>query len=191
MNVYKTKYSLKKHFLNFFAKNIHMVIGNMYFRLYDPVKDVIVKNYNDEDWRKILSNITEDDFKDLFTCSNVVILIWCDLATDTPHGMLYFEENYNCPFEVLFHGGTWDHNPKYYREIFRSIVHVFDFMLNFKTIISTTCGIDNARADKFQNSLCFEEIKRDELVKYKVLNKQNFSESSFVNKLRLVTRKED
>ena len=58
-------------------------------------------------------------------------------------------------------------------------------------MISTTCGINNARADKFQNSLCFEEIKRDELVKYKVLNKQNFSKSSFVNKLRLVTRKED
>ena len=80
-----------------------MVIGNMYFRLYDPVNDVIVKNYNNEDWRKILSNIREDDFKDLFTCSNIVILIWCDLATDTPHGMLYFEENYNRPSEVLFH----------------------------------------------------------------------------------------
>lgn len=180
----KTDFCLKNKFLDYFAKNGVMTIGNMYFRLFNPSKDEIIKNYIEEDWSKIFTNATEDDLKDLCTCVNVVILMWCDADTDTPRGMLYFEEDFNSPFEVAFHGGTWDHNMKYYREIFRSIVCIFDFVLSFKTSIITTCGIDNYRADKFQKSLCFEETKRDESTIYKLLNKQYFTESCFLNTMR-------
>jgi len=178
-------YCLKSKFLDYFSKNNTMTFGGMYFRLYDSGRDDVVKNYMVEDWNKIFKNTTEDDLRDLSNCENVVILLWCDIETDTPHGMLYFEEEYNHPFEVVFHGGTWNHSMKYHRDIFRSIVNILDFILSFKTSISTTCGIDNNRADKFQESLCFEEIKRDESTMYKVLDKQKYAESCFVKMMRL------
>lgn len=179
-------YSLKSKFLEYFSKNVIMPIGGMYFRLYDPCEDVVIKNYIKEDWNSIFENTTEDDLRGLSVCANVVILLWCDVATDAPHGMLYLEEEFNSPLDVAFHGGTWDHNNKYYREIFRSIISIFDFILSFKTSIVTTCGIDNNRAGKFQKSLCFEEIRRDDSVIYKVLNKQKYVESRFVKMMRLL-----
>ena len=185
MNIDKTKFCLRRKFLEYFIKNDIMQIGDMYFRVYDPSKDQIVDNYTKEDWHKILGNTTEDDLKDLCTCSNVILLLWCDLVSDTSHGMVYFEEDIKRPCNVIFHGGTWDHSPKYFIKIFHSIIWLFDFILGFKDSILTTCGITNITADKFQHSLCFEETKRDDISVYKTLNKQMFRDSRFINKLRI------
>ena len=185
MNIDKAKFCLRSKFLEYFIKNDIMQIGDMYFRVYDPSKDQVVDNYSKEDWQKILSNTTEEDLKDLYTCSNVILLLWCDVVSNTSHGMVYFEEDIKQPCNVIFHGGTWDHSPKYYTKIFHSLIGVFDFILNFKASIKTTCGITNITADKFQQGLCFEEIKRDEISIYKTLNKQLYRDSIFINKLRI------
>lgn len=161
-----------------------MKIGGMYFRLYIPSEDVVVNNYVEEDWLRIFKNTTEEDIKDMSTCTNVVVLLWCDVDTDTPHGMLYFEEDFNQPTDVFFHGGTWDHNPKLFKKIFQSVVFVFDFILSFKFSIVTTCEIDNSRADRFQQSLCFEEIRRNDSTIYKVLNKEKYADSYFIKMMR-------
>ena len=184
MNIDKTNFCLRRKFLEYFIKNDIMQIGDMYFRVYDPSKDQIVDNYSKEDWHKILGNTTEEDLKDLYNCSNVVILLWCDKASDSSHGMVYLEEDIKQPCNVIFHGGTWDHNPKYFTKIFHSLIRIFDFILKFKASILTTCGITNITADKFQQGLCFEETKRDDVSIYKTLNKQLFRDSRFINKLR-------
>ena len=168
-------YSSSKHMMTF---------GDMFIRLYNPLNDLIIPNYSKKDWHLIFSNINEDDLRDLNTCVNVVILLWCDMATGSPHGMAFLEENYDCPSEVSIHGGTWDHNPRYYRKIFRSLVRFLDFLLEYKTTIKTSCRKENCRADKFLNSLCFEDTRKDDSFNYKTLNKQMFKESLFINKLR-------
>jgi len=185
MNIDKTDFCLRGKFLEYFTKNVIMQIGDMYFRIYDPSIDKIVDNYSKEDWKKILGNTTEEDLKDLYTCSNVVLLLWCDRASDSSHGMVYFEEDIKQPSNVFFHGGTWDHAPKYYTKIFHSLIGLFDFILSFKTSIKTSCGITNIIADKFQHGLCFEETRRDDVSIYKTLNKQLFRDSRFINKLRI------
>ncbi|GEM_PF-6702930 len=184
MNIDKNDFCLRRKFLEYFAENLIMEVGCMYLKLYNPSKDKIVNKYENDDWRKIFNDTTEEDLKDLSTCSNVIILIWCDISLNYSHGMIYFEENINNPCNVIFHGGTWDHDPKYYREIFRSLIFLFDFILAFKTVISTTCGINNIRADKLQHRLCFEETKRDDYCVYKTLNKQLFKNSIFIERFR-------
>ena len=160
-----------------------MVFGKMYFRLYDPNHDTVVNKYNESDWNHIFYGMTEDDVRDLCGCINVIILLWCDIKSNTPRGMLYIEESHSAPNEVVIHGGTWDHNPKYFVPIFHSFTSIFIYLLCFETVIKTTCGIRNDRADKFQKSLGFEETNRDELIKYKTLNKDKFFNSSFVQRL--------
>ena len=118
----KNDFCLKSYFIKYFANNGSMVIGDMYFRLFNPQKDAIVNNYKEEDWRKIFINTTEKDLKNLYTCLNVIILLWCDKTTNSSHGMVYLEEDHQCPCKVKFHGGTWNHDPKLYIKIFQKLI---------------------------------------------------------------------
>ena len=88
---------------------------------------------------------------------------------------------------MIFHGGTWDHDRKYFKEIFRSLVTLLDFVLRYKYAIKTTCSIYNRRADKFQKSLCFEEVRRDRTTIYKSLDKLKYENSIFVNSVRSIS----
>lgn len=185
MKTKKEYFRIKAKFQDYFSKHKVMQFGEMFFRLYNPFVDEIVSQYSRQDWNKIFINTTEDDIKDLSTCSNVVILIWCESITNSARGMVYLEENYNNPREVKFHGGTWDHNPKFYFRIFQSIVKLFDFILTSNVIITTSCTHENTIADKFQRSLGFEEVDKDNTTIYKILNNQKFKESDFVNTMRI------
>lgn len=158
--------------------------GEMFFRLYDPNFDTIVDSYDEKDWGLIFKGLKEEDMVDLNTCDNVVILMWCDKEYQRKHGMLYLEESFKNPNEVSFHGGTWDHDPKYFVGIFHSLIGLFLQLLSYGFRIVTTCGIDNRRADKFQNRLFFEEINRDDSVVYKVLNKEKFEQSDIVKRIK-------
>jgi hypothetical protein len=162
-----------------------MQIGNMAVRIYNPSEDAVVCNFSDADWQNIFTNTSETDLQDLGNCANVIILMWCDAANMSPHGMIYFEEDYQNPCEVKFHGGTWNHSPKYFREIFRTTTYLFDFILDFKETIRTSCSINNMKADKYQRSIGFEEVERDDTTIYKILNTQKFIESDFVNIMRI------
>lgn len=187
IEISKPDNSIKFVFNEYFSSNGTMPIGDMFLRLYDPLYDLVIQNYSEEEWHLIFSNINEDNLKDLNTCVNVVILLWCDIVTGNPHGMVFLEEDYNKPSEVAVHGGTWNHTPKYYQKIFHSIIYLFDFLFKYKATIKTSCRISNIRADKFLRSLCFEETRRDELFSYKTLDKQVFEESFLINRMRLVS----
>lgn len=172
-------------FETFFSVHKKMHIGKMYFRLYDPRTEHVVSNYNTEDWNLIFQNTTEDDLKELSFCKNVTILIWCDKLNDTPLGMVLFEENIHIPNQVSFHGGTWEHSPQYYLEIFRSLTNLFDVILDENIEITTTCSIENQRAAKFQESLGFVEVNRDDHCIYKKLIRESYQASTVVNKMRI------
>lgn len=176
--------SVKEIFEDFFKSNDRLSIGNMYFKPYNAITDRVVEKYVPEDWQKIFKDVTEEDLMDLSSCSNVVILIWYDKHLNLPHGMLYFEENHACPKDVAFHGGTWDHSSCYFRNIFKSVIHVFDYLLSYNINITTTCGLGNLRADKFQRQLCFETIGTMDSFIMKRLNKESYFESNFIKALR-------
>lgn len=171
---------IKDHFFNYFSKQNKMNVGRMYFRLYDPNEDVIIKRYNKEDWNHIFRNVTESELKELAECVNVIILIWCDSLTESPRGMLYLQESYPIPGKISFHGGTWDHNPVFFQDIFRSLLCMFQFLFQFCDIITTTCEINNRHADKFQKSFGFTETHRDHFISYKFLDIRKFQESVIV-----------
>lgn len=175
---------LKSLFEEYFQHYGILAVGSMYFRPYNAAEDEIISNYSKYDWHQIFANMTETELRDICTCANVVVLLWCDRATNTPHGMLYLEENFQKREEVFFHGGTWNHEAKFFKEIFRSIIAIFDFLLKNKATLCTTCGIANSRAYKFQESLCFDELKRDKSTIYKILNRQKYEVSSFIRRMR-------
>lgn len=175
---------LKSLFKKNLQHNGRFIVGTMYFRPYDAMEDDIISSYCKDDWYQIFPDMTQSDFQDLSTCANVVVLIWCDRATNTPRGMLYLEENFYKRDEVLFHGGTWDHDTRFFKEIFRSIIAIFDFLLEHEAILRTTCGIANIRAYKFQESLCFDEISRDKSTIYKTLNMHKYKTSDFICRMR-------
>lgn len=174
---------IKDMFLTYLEEHQNMVFGDMFFRLYNPQKDSIVGNYDEEDWKKIFIDITEEDLKELSDCLNVVILLWCDTKTESPHGMLYLEESHLCAKEVCFHGGTWDHNPKLFIKIYRSIISIFRFLLGAGATITTTCKLDNTRSNRFLHSLCLDETRRDETISYKTLNREKFEKSILTSRI--------
>lgn len=120
---------LKSLFEEYFQHYGILAVGSMYFRPYNAAEDEIISNYSKYDWHQIFANMTETELRDICTCANVVVLLWCDRATNTPHGMLYLEENFQKREKVFFHGGTWNHEAKFFKEIFRSIIAIFDFLL--------------------------------------------------------------
>jgi hypothetical protein len=159
-----------------------MVFGRMYFRLYNPQTDTIVDHYAEADWNLIFKDYKEDDMVDLQRCANVTILLWCDIPTNTPHGMIYLEESRFQLNEISFHGGTWDHSPSLFIEIYRSLVSLFTYLISLGIRLTTSCSTDNYRADKFQRSLGFVEQKRDDILSYKVLDEKIFISSKLLNK---------
>lgn len=179
----KTDVHIKEVFLDFFSNHQIMSFGKMFFRPYYPLKDSVVKNYSTDDWNLIFNNMTEEDLKDLSECVNVIILLWCDAFTSIPHGMLYLQESHPVPGEITFHGGTWDHRPIFFYEIFRSLLGIFLFLFNYCTTIKTTCGIDNKHADRFQKSFGFIETHRDITTSYKTLNKTQLEKSIIAYRL--------
>lgn len=183
------KKGLKSLLVDYLGDKRNKLSKKMYFRPYNPQTEEIVCNYSKADWHRIFPHMIEENLKEMSTCTNVVILIWCDSATNTPHGMLYLEENFHNRGEVLFHGGTWNHDRWLYKDIFLSLVALLDFILVHKYTISTTCSIDNSRANKFQESLCFKEVRRDNTTIYKTLDKSKYASSYYVNKLRTVSIK--
>lgn len=154
--------------------NSRMEFGNMFFRLYNPSKDLIVNQYTTYDWELIFPGIDEDDFKDLGACSNTVALIWCDKHDNKPIGMVFLEERPNDVGKVNFHGGTWEKSPKYYLNIFSSLKGLFMFLITNNFEIFTTCSESNLTADKFQNGLGFLEISRNNEIIEKKLDPRNF-----------------
>lgn len=175
-----------KHILGkYFATHKKMRVGKMYFRLYEPDTEEIVSNYSKEDWSLIFCNTTENDMKELSYCKNVSILMWCEVETNISHGMVFLEESISVPNQVSFHGGTWEHNPGYFLEIFRSLTYLFDIILDNGIEITTTCNIANKRAAKLQKSMGFVETGRYESIIYKKLNIESYRTSTVVNKMRI------
>lgn len=185
MSLNKDFFCLKTLFQDYFLSHDKLVIGKMYFRLYDPVNEHIVCHYSEEDWNLIFADTTEDDLKELASCCNVTILVWCEVDTDVPYGMIYFEDNIHNARRVSFHGGTWEHASRFHLEIFRSLSNLFDAIFSKDICIATTCGITNKRASKFQDCLGFVEIERDEQTIYKELCVEAYMNSKVVNKVRI------
>lgn len=177
--------NIKDVFIDFFSKHNKMTFGKMFFRLYNPVEDSIIMNYTTEEWNMIFRETAEEDLKELHGCANVVILLWCDTLTNMPHGMLYLQDSYPTPGVVSFHGGTWDHQPVFFHEIFRSLFYMFRFLFNYCSTITTTCGLDNNHADKFQRSFGFIETYQDNNTSYKVLYKEQFEKSIIASRQRI------
>lgn len=160
--------------LTILEKEGRIKLGNMFFRRYNPVKDRVCEKYPNDDWQKILGETTEDDLVDLNNCSNVVIYLWCDMITEVPHGMLYLEEDFKNPGYIIFHGGTWNHDFRYYNSIFESLIKLFYFLINLGYGLLTTCSVDNITADKFQKALGFEEISKEDNIINKKLDIRKF-----------------
>lgn len=178
-------FQLKKKILSWLDNNNQkMIIGSMFFRPYNPLTDNITEQYSTTDWNLIFEGYTEDDMRELQECANVIILLWCDVASAKPHGMLYLEEPHDHLGELLFHGGTWDHSPNFFIRIYHSLVTLFQMLLDIGAKIKTTCGIDNNRADKFQKSLGFVEYMRDDRLSYKMLDKKKFEESPITMRIK-------
>lgn len=175
---------LKRAFFKLFLESPELSFGDMFFRWYNPTTDIIVDSYDDKDWNSIFKNWTENDLQELNDYANVIILLWCDKNTKTPRGMLYLEESYSQAYEVSFHGGTWDHSDKYFYGIFQSLVGLFLLLLKYGYTIKTTCGIENYKADRFQNKLCFEETYRDHEKICKTMNKKKFLDSDLVRRFK-------
>lgn len=161
-----------------------MVFGNMYFRMYNPAKDCVICNYTEEDWSFIFKGVDEDELKKLSVCTNVIILLWCDVDTDNPHGMIYLVESHIHPCEVSFHGGTWNHDSKFYFRLYYSLSNLMSFLLKIGAQIKTTCAIDNTKAKKILRSLGFEETHRDSELIYKALDLKKFEQSSIVRRMQ-------
>jgi hypothetical protein len=160
-----------------------IAIGGMYFRPYDAQKDCIVARYSAADWSLIFPEMTEEELAEYSYCSNVVVLVWCDGDTDEAIGMLYLEEAHDDLGAVVFHGGTWNHNPAYYFKIYRSLVFLLNQLLIRSFKIRTTCSLNNAKADKFQQAIGFEEVERDECVIFKKFSVCKFNESIIVKRM--------
>lgn len=178
-------FPLKELFQEYFSIHETLRIGKMYFRLFNPTEEQLVAHYSQEDWNLMFPNTTEQDMKELAECCNVTILIWCEVETDIPHGMVYFEEDIHIPNKTSFHGGTWDHASKFYFEIFRSLVALFDTVLYFGIDIATTCSLENKTADKLQACFGFIETNRSEQVIYKSFDRSKYNESPVVNRMRM------
>ena len=180
----KGEVHIRDVFFDFFSIHHKMIFGKMYFRLYNPSEDCIAKNYTLDDWNKIFTQITEEDLRSLNECVNVVILLWCDSLTDMAHGMLYLQESYPIPGEISFHGGTWDHNPVFFKEIFRSLSSMFLYLFQYCSKITTTCGIKNKQADKFQRGFGFIETYVDQNTSYKHLNRELFEKTIIAKRFK-------
>ena len=166
------------------ADSYHRIsVGGMYFRPYDALKDKVVGKYSAADWSLIFPEMTEEELAEYSNCSNVVVLIWCDGDTDEALGMLYLEEAHDDLDTLGFHGGTWNHNPAYHCKIYRSLVFLLNQLLIRSFKICTTCSLDNAKADKLQQAMGFEEKGRDECVIFKTLSVRKFTESSIVKRM--------
>lgn len=157
--------------------NEKVELGKMYFRHFEPTKDEIIKHYAPHEWIKILGSTSEEDLIDLNQCVNVVIYLWCETSSEYPQGMLYLEENFKIPGEISFHGGTWNHNPRFYLLIFESLIKLFSKLLDLGYTITTSCGYDNLIADKLQKALGFIEVGSDEFKKIKRLDSRQFVNS--------------
>ena len=183
----RPKFKISRKVFEYFEQHKKMLFGEMYFRLYNPQIDSIVEKYDQTEWSMIFEGTSETDIKELNECINVVILLWCKVQTEEPCGMLYLEESHLRSNEIVFHGGTWNHNPKLYVQIFRSLSGMLMFILSSGAAITTTCGLNNKRADRFQKWLFFEEKARDEFRSYKTLNKERFEKSAIIKRYHNLT----
>lgn len=178
------EFKIKKRLLALLNLNEQkLTMGRMFFRPYNPLNETIKDKYSANDWKLIFESYDEEDLKDLQRCANVIILMWCDTDTAKAHGMVYLEEPYNDLGALHYHGGTWDHNPKLFVEIFHSQIKLFNMLLNIGAGIKTTCGTKNIRADKYQKSLGFIEYDQDENLSYKMLDKDKFLNSPLVKRM--------
>lgn len=170
-------FHIKRLFNQLYDSEGKLDFGKMSFRRYDPSQDIIIKNFSEEDWDKIFSDLTEEDLKDLHTCSNVEILLWTDNSHNEKKGFLYLEEKIDNLNTFEFHGGTWDHSPTFYRHIFISLLKLFELILSSGFKISSTCRENDSRIEKFQYQLGFIEHDRKDGLILKILDKDKFYNS--------------
>ncbi len=176
------KFRIRQEMAQIASSNGKIMVGDMYFRLYDVKNDNIVAKYSAADWTLIFPGMTEEVLADYSICRNVVVLLWCDADTGEAQGMLYLEEAHDDLDTLVFHGGTWNHHPAYHCKIFHSLIFILNKLLTCGFNISTTCSLNNARVDKFHQALGFEEVGRDECVKIKKLSGRKFTESTIVER---------
>ena len=177
------KFSIRQVFQQIAGHDKRIAVGGMYLRPYVPLKDTVVSNYSTTDWTLIFKGMTEEELAEYSRCSNVVVLIWCDANTDEAVGMLYWEEVYDHLGTLTFHGGTWNHVSTYFYEIYRSLIFLIKQLLQHGFNICTTCGLNNAKADRFQGAMGFVETGRDEWVAFKELDVRRFNESPIVKRM--------
>lgn len=176
-------YSICPRIKNDLNKYHRFVFGQMYFRSYIPDEDSIVRNFTLEDWNRILKRWNEQDLQELCICTNVVILVWCELNTNKPCGFVYIEESSTKPLEIVFHGGAWNHGSMYFLQIYRSMASLFVYLSSLDAKITTSCSTENKRADRWQNSLGFVETNRTKTTIYKEFNLELFRHCVISNKL--------
>lgn len=170
-------FHIKKLFNQLYDSEGKLDFGKMSFRRYNTLKDVIIKNFSKEDWKKIFSDLSEEDLKDLQNCANIEILLWVETSFGFEKGMIYLEEKSNFPFTIEFHGGTWDHSPRLYRQIFISLLKLFELLLSYNYDIITTCPVNDSRVEKLQSQFGFIEYDRQNGLILKKLDKNKFFQS--------------
>jgi hypothetical protein len=177
------KFRIRQEFERIADSSRRIAVEGMYLRPYETQKDTVVANYSAADWSTIFGNMPEEELAEYSRCSNVVVLIWCDGRTDEAEGMLYLEEAHDNLGTLTFHGGTWNHSPAYYCKIYHSLIYLLNQLLMRGFNIRTTCGLTNAKADKLQRAMGFEETGRDEHVIFKQLSMRKFNESIIVKRM--------
>lgn len=174
-------FHIKRLFNQLYDSEGKLDFGKMSFRHYKPDKDIIIKSFSKEDWGNIFSDLTEEDLQDLQTCSNVEILLWTKTSQGEVKGMIYLEEKIDNINTFEFHGGTWDHSPALYRQIFISLLKLFALILSSGFNITTTCRENDSRIKKFQAQLGFIEYDRKDGLILKKLDKDKFFNSKLQN----------
>lgn len=117
----------------------------------------IFNQFNLVDWLKIFSDIcTQQEFQSFISNNYGEIWIPYDRIYNKSIGFIFiYPANSNST--VIFHGGSWSHNP---RINYLCIISLLDRLFKFGYCIKTTCLHDNLNAYKFLQSVGFVRYAR-------------------------------
>lgn len=176
----KRKFTLRSFVEAYLAEHV-LSTDHILFRLYQP-DDNAFGHFSRDDWNMIFPNVTLTQFNQWQNEDNIVMLTAIDRESLSPFGLLCFMASKTSSKRAYFHGGTWHHTTKDMLLAYEGLIYILDFMLQHNIGILVTCLIENAKANRFQNSLGFIEFGKNEELYYKYLDYEQFQKSSIVSR---------
>lgn len=170
-----------KLFLNSYLTEHELGSKNVVFKLY-TVNDDVYNQFSRKDWEMIFPSVNEAEFNQWLHRDDMVMLTSFYRGSSTAFGFLCFQAVPNCSTNIYFHGGTWFHSMREQMYAYEGLIYLLKFFWNEGFEILVTCLKNNAKSNRFLNSLGFVEFDRDDRLLYKYLDIEKFVQSPIVKR---------